>query len=344
MSSCKIQRSFVLPAVFFLLACWQNASSLAAQTNAQGHSLRIGVFIQDNAGKPISDLSARDFTLSSHSVHFSFKLVRPVLGSKPPAGAYEPTWMLILLSPHIADSISTLNSLLPALNPLWQRRWQIAAVLNNGSKTDYATSAGQLQQMWTAARPSTTSKLGSERAAVKNLESFAGRRVVLYLVSSTNRETTPPQQIIATAKEAMAPILIVDGGVRMESRGSDASYSGGGVSSPIGGVGSHNAARVAQEAEPSSSANPPAPTVPIIRKVNQYDSNVFHAIDARAAIREAMRTAQGYYGLRIQNASLQTLPPGTALSIRIRLFDVPDYTATVIAYGKNPPQILLIRK
>ncbi len=308
------------------------------QTDTQTHSLRIGVFVQDNAGKPIGHLSARDFTLSSQGVRLPFKLVRPVLGSKPPAGAYEPTRMLILLSPHIADSTQTLNAVLPALDPLWQRDWQIAAVLSNGSRTDYATSAAQLRRFWTNAQPSGPARPETAASAINDLDTFTGRRIVLYLAASTDKQEMPPKPILDAARKVMAQTLDVNGGYPDSSPGGAVYYEGG-IPSLFGGPA---AERASNSSTPS--AYRPNSSESHTKVSRQDDWYLYVAVNTHTAIHQALRDAEGYYSLRIPRASLATLPPGTLLSVKIHITDAPNFTATTIAYGKNPPQILLAKR
>jgi hypothetical protein len=327
---------FTVLAVF---AAWQSAPLLAAQ----GDSLHIGVYVQQKPGAPIDHLSAKDFVLSSQGTALPFKLIRPANNLKSQSSAHEPTRMLILLSPHIKNSVSTLNHLLPALDPIWQRRWQAAAVLSNGSRTGYATSAAQLQQMWTALennpQPATGSSSDAAEAAVHDLDSFAGRRIVLYLANTRKREAKPAKQIASAAKDAMAQMFVVNGGVRVPSDSVSSSFSGG-----IGAGGGSNGFAAAAEADPSPIPSVTVSSTSFTYVNNQYDTGTYAAINGRAAILQATRTAKGYYSLRIPRAALATLPSGTPLSLQIHLGLRMDYTVMAMGYGNHAPQILLTKK
>ena len=334
----KTPHTLKLLAALALLAA---SPTLNAQAAAQSSSLHIGVFVEDIKGAPISHLDAKNFTVSKQGAPLPFQIVRPALHPKAASNA-EPTRMLILLSPYIKHSAAALNHLLPALDPVWQHGWQVAAVLSNGSQTDYATNAMQLRQMWTtsenSAHPLTGPKSAPSVAAIHNLDAFVGRRIVLYLAKTRTQEAKPIKQIESAAKEAMAQLFVVDGGDQVYSPGlvSDCSDTS---SSLFGGPA---AARAADSSTPSAYRSNCLGSYTKVSK--QDDWYLFVAINAHTAIREAIRSANGYYSLRIPRASLATLPPGTPLSINIHLFDVPNYTATAIGYGNNPPAILLSKK
>jgi hypothetical protein len=323
------------------LALLAASPTLNAQAAAQSGSLHIGVFVQDLHGSPISHLDAGNFTVANQGAPLPFQIIRPALRAKAQPNA-EPTRMLILLSPYIKHSAPALNHLLPELDPVWQRGWQVAAVLSNGRRTDYATNAIQLQQMWSSpeinAHLLTGPKSAPSVAAIHDLDSFTGRRVVLYLAKTRNQQAKPTKQIASAAKHAMAQLFVVDGGELVWESGpvSDCSNS---IPSLFGGP---PAAQAAQ------SSTPPAYRSNCLgsyTKVSKRDDWYFYvAINAHVAIHEAIGSANGYYSLRIPRASLAALPSGTPLSIKIHLFDVPNFTATAIGYGNNPPAILLSKK
>jgi hypothetical protein len=343
MSASSLQRRFAILAAFAFFAASHKAPLLAVQTGVQDSSLHIGVVVQDHMGKPISYLSAKNFALSSQGIPLSFKLVRPALNPKPSSKAYEPTRMLILLSPYIKNSAATLNRLLPELDPLWQRGWQIAAVLSTGSRTDYATSAAQLQQMWIAsnnsAHPLTGPKSAPSVAAIHDLNSFSGRRVVLYLAKTRDQQARPTKQIASAAKQSMAQLFVVNGGDVVWEPGPVSDCSNNNPSL----FGGPAAARSAQSSTPPAYRSNCLGSYTKVSK--QDDGYQFIATNAHTAIREALREAQSYYSLQIQNASPQNLPPGSPLSLEIHVTGTPNYTATALAYGKNnPPQITLTKK
>jgi hypothetical protein len=317
-------------------SAWQKPALLAAQAGPHGSSLHIGVFVESNAGEPIGRLSAKDFILTSQGAVLPFRLVRPALGHKPPAAAYEPTRLLIVLSPHIANSNLALSRLLPRLDPVWHRGWQVTAILSNGNKTGYATSSEQLSQLCVNAQSSGSPQPETAVSAVHDLDTFAGRRLILYLANSTGKQEMPPKQILSAAKDAMAEIFAVNGGTLVSSD----DFAIGGPGLPMMG-GGPAAARASGEGFGSGAYA--ASTGPV-HVSKQYDPGIYLAVNTRAAIRQATLSAQGYYSLRIRRASLKTLPPDTSLSLEIHLAHRTDYTVMAMAYGNNPPPILLAKK
>ena len=325
------------------LTCLAASPTLNAQATAQSGSLHIGVFVEDIKGAPISHLDVKNFTVSNQGAPLPFQLVRPAHHPNAVSDA-EPTRMLIILAPSIPDSAATLNNLLPELDSVWQSGWQVAVVMPNGNHTSYVTNREQLMKLCAAAtkKPQQQFVKAAARNDVRHLNSFTGRRLVLYLARSTGQQEMPPEKLLTAAKQVMAQLLVVNGGDLVWEPGAVAEISDCSNTMPslFGGPAASRAAQ---------SSTPPAYRSDCLgsyTKVSKHDDwYLFVATNLHTAIREAMRSASGYYSLRIPRASLAALPPGTPLSIKIHLFDVQNYTATAIAYGKdNPPTIFLARK
>jgi hypothetical protein len=325
------------------IICLPIAPPLSVQAAPQSDSLHIGVFVQDLYGKPISHLDASNFAISNQGTPLPFQIVRPA--HRPSAASdAEATRMLIILAPNIPNSTAALNNLLPKLDPVWQRGWQVAAILPNGNHTPYATSAEQLSQLCATAANNPPSQFvkAADRNNVRHLNSFVGRRLVLYLTGSTSQQEMPPEKLLAAAKQVMAQLLVVNGGDLVWETGAVAEMSNCSNTMPslFGGPAASRAAQ---------SSTPPAYRSNCLgsyKKVSKQDDwYLFVATNTHVAINEAIQSANGYYSLRIPRASLANLTPGAPLSIKIHIFDVPVFTATAIAYGKNnPPQILLTKK
>jgi hypothetical protein len=325
------------------LTCLAASPTLNAQAAAGSGSLHIGVFVEDIKGAPISHLDVKNFTVSNQGAPLPFQLVHPALHPDAASDA-ERTRMLIILAPSIPDSAATLNNLLPELDSVWQRGWQVAAVMPNGNHTSYVTNREQLMKLCAAAtkRPQQQFVKAAASNDVRHLNFFTGRRLVLYLTRSTGQKEMPPEKLLTAAKQVMAQLLVVNGGDLVWEPGAVAEISDCSNTMPSL-FGGSAASRAAQSSTPPAYRSNCLGSYTKVSK--QDDWYLFVAMNTHTAIREAIRSANGYYSLRIPRASLVTLPPGTPLSIKINLFDVQNYTATAIAYGKdNPPQILLTKK
>jgi hypothetical protein len=320
----------------FLLGFWTSAPSLAA-ASADEHSLHIAVLVQRHDGNPIKRLAAKDFEVSFQGQSLPTALSRPLLNDKISQGNYLPTRLLIVLGPGLGEPGDIFPGLMPALNPVWRRGWQVAISQYNARATEYATSAGELEQMWNAtAGPQVNSK-----SLVSHMRFFKGRRIVVYVTEIQNRRAVPPDWIFNAASKSMAEMFVVNGGVQ--------AYAPDMLPEPgFGGSGGRNPeGPKAQESGPA-----PVPGSGTNQmKAGQFvfwpkmDREFYEEVNAQSAIKDAIRDAQGYYDLRI------SLPPAAPpskeqeLSLKVNLRNAASSAITARAYGNvEVPTVVVSNK
>lgn len=315
---------------------WCSFQPLGAQLKAakeKACALHVGVLVQRPDGQPVGRLKQKDFVVSRQGQVLSLTVARPVLGGKVPPGRHVTTRALIILAPPGANSADAFSALLVALKPVWSRGWQVAVARSDGTVTDYATTATQLQQTWSAP---VTSAVNAE-AAVVNLTSFIGRRIVMYLTGFPKEAIPPPTWLPKLAASAAAEMFVVDGGVPAPPVPTRNIELYPGPDEPA-----NRGAAADQRVEPA--IIPGSPNSEGGRgRTRRFESGQYHEVNLHNAVQDSLHVALGYYDLRIKCPSTGMTSSDTTLSLRIE--GPSTILITAQAYGHaSVPQIKITRK
>lgn len=287
----------------------------AAQDKSVGSTLDVQVFVHDQNGTPAEHLHTGNFRFFQKEKRLDVEMLRAKPGGGPSGLMSVPTRMLVLVAPAMEDTRDSTKGVLTALEPVWSDGWEIAAGESDGNVTRYASSGADLQKMWT---PEGLRVAGvPARAALGNLRSFQGRSLVIY-VTGRSRFSVPEKWLAAGARAAGAELLLVDGGAAGEEESIIHSYidSESNLSVP----GPHPIIpwqEMPEEVALAQVARDPG-TVWHTTRSRAYWRGVFHEVNLRAAVREAVRGAAGFYDLRVTSREGRPVASDAILLMELR--------------------------
>lgn len=291
--------NLVLLAGLFLMVLWT-----PAQAQNESRSLVIDLFIANRDGNAPRQLRLHDFAPSIGGRVLNVTAIsQPQLGEKPhPGSTYVPTRMLIVVSKPSRSLSAIAPTLMRALTPLWSRGWQVSLMGSDGGETGYASSGPQLLKLSSRAAAS----LSGDERALRSLGSFRGRRIVLYETGSLGTQAVPPEPVLQMAREAMAEIFAIDGG--MPTWIDSGSASGPTTAENAAGDANVNATTGRGGSSVRGSA----------RSMFNLEKGVYLEVDDSEAIRDALRTADCFYELEIGLPADLPIGPQSIVSLEIK--------------------------
>ena len=275
--------------------------SAAGQGAPTKPSVTVWLIVQKPGGDPTGYLSAKDFRVTQGGRDFKVDVVQPTIGSKGIAANSIPTRVLVFCDARLGNDPRVIEEIVGKLRPFFSRGWQLSLVLPDGMQTDYIGSMVALNAALRANRGAHGLNVSGEDAA-ETLRGFPGRRVVLYVSTTTGgwTQTKVPFEIRNEAMAAMAQVYVVDGG---RPSGSE-SYRDAPTYARIPGSASGVTDMKAEMQIPY-----PAEDL--------FKFGWFHEIDLNEAVRSALKDAVGFYKLQIECGSGSCPNAGSPVSIHI---------------------------
>jgi len=178
--------------------------SQTVQQEAVVH-VELLVQLQHPEGEPVGYLTAKDFVVTEGGQRLPVEVLTPSLSRETTGARSVPTRMLVIVDAPTANSPDGLQRILKALGPVWRRGWQVAVAQIDGNASSYAASIGELRRNWVALGDSPM----KTTAAVQDLQSFLGRRVVLYTGNAGQYAVSAPNWLRSQAQDAMADLIVV---------------------------------------------------------------------------------------------------------------------------------------
>jgi hypothetical protein len=250
-------------------------------------------------GESVVHIAPKDFVVTQGGRRFPVQVLSPRLSVKAVTQPYIPKRLLVYVDAQIANSPASFSRVLAELNSVWPLGWQVAIAQIDGKVSAYATDSSQLQQNFAAlANSSVTAK-----DAIQDMESFLGRRVVMYVGDTNPDGANVPYWLGPKADDAMADLFIVNNGrsiPQVDARGQlallarDAARGGGGYMPDQMGV---------------------------------------DKLSVREAVRKALQEAPNYYDLRVP---LHGIDPSVPVSLKINRDLNMMVRSQVIGTGVTP--------
>lgn len=315
-----------LLAVLSLAVLSRGAVQLAAQAQ-QGTLVHVELLVRTPFGEPVKDLTAEDFVATQAGRRLPVEVVLPRLHAMGAVEPLVPTRMLVIVDGRLADSPGEFDDIVAALGNVRRHGWQVAVARSDGNASGYiAPFPKKMARNWAALG---SSSIRTE-TAVRDMKSFLGRKVVLYVGDAGSDGVRVPRWLRRSARDAMAEVFIVDGGImplRVMDAGSDAGM--GGRSAEQGP--SPYPANASPNSGPSLSGSSPSA---LSGKEEMFKAGAFHAKDLTNAISKALKDASGYYDVQVN------LPTGiqteAELALRIQRQAPLRGMSQVFAEGAAP--------
>jgi hypothetical protein len=295
--------------IVLLMMLDSKAPLLAGQPRHQDKFLHVEVRVQlpppapigylTSPGESVVHIAPKDFVVTQDGQSFPVQVVSPRLSAKAATQPYIPTRLLVYVDAHTANSPALFSPILAELKSVWPLGWQVAVAQIDGKVSAYATNPDQLRQDWAALAGSSV----TAKAALQEMQSFLGRRVVIYVGDTDPDGANVPYWLGPKTDDAMADLFIVDNGrsiTQADARGQlallarDAARGGGGYIPDQMGV---------------------------------------DKLSLRGSIRKALQAAPSYYDLRIP---LRGIDPNTPISLKINRDLNMMVMAQVIGTGVTP--------
>jgi hypothetical protein len=194
--------------IVILVALASGVSRLVAQTGPPDSLLHLEVLVRHPDGEPVGYLTTKDFVVTEGGQRLPVQVVLPRFSTKVGRQPTIPTRMLVIVDAPTANSPDGFSRIVTALGPVWRRGWQVAVARIDGNASSYTGSAGQLRRNLAALAGSSM----RTTAAVDNLGSFLGRRVVLFAGDVGQDEANIPRWLHSKAQDAMAELIVADTG------------------------------------------------------------------------------------------------------------------------------------
>ena len=295
---------------------------LAEPVPAKAHAFHIEVLVQGFDGKPIGWLRSSDFHVTLQGQEVPALVTRPVLRDKTPVVRFVPTRLLVVVTAPSDDSdhaAGVTRGACPSGPEDGRLPLRIAMAALRITRQELR-SCGEL---WTAApRPGSSIK-----AAIGKLAWFRGRRIVLVLAGNSKASTPPPGWLPQMASDSMEQFFVVDGGLPNS------------LPEGLGGV--------APSFPPDDSGRylPAVPGPPYCGAKCSGSGRIStpdHEVNVHRAVRDAMRFALGFYGIRVKYPATEPIPPDATLTLQIRCPSSFQVAAQV--YGKDSVPKLEVTK
>ncbi|MGA2250585.1 hypothetical protein [Terracidiphilus sp.] len=295
--------------IVLLMMLDSKAPLLAGEPKHQDKFLHVEVRVQlpppapigylTPPGESVVHIAPKDFVLTQGGRRFPVQVVSPRLSVKIVTQPYIPTRLLVYVDAQTANSPALFSPILAELKSVWPLGWQVAVAQIDGKVSAYATNPDQLRHNFAALAGSSV----TAKAALQEMQSFLGRRVVVYVGDTNPDGANLPYWVGPKAEDAMADLFIVDNGRsirQVDARGElaplarDAARGGGGY---------------------------------------MPDQMGIDKLSLRGAIRKALQAAPSYYDLRIP---LRGIDPNAPISLKVNR-DLPMMIMTqVIGTGVTP--------
>jgi hypothetical protein len=305
---------------------WREACLCQIPAHPSTQEVRISVQLKRLNGDPVDHLLVADFRVSVGAQVFPLTLVRPALKKSTPDSV--PTRLLVIFSPPAMQGANDpIPQAIEKLKPIWSRGWQVGLLTPEGQLTPYASSKTELQQL-------TNQTVGPKQTyadALQNLQTFPGRRLVVYM--SYGQYKAPPG-LAKAAHDAEAMLYDVGGDIFQNYTYGEAE-KGSTPPLPSYGAGLYG-----------PSPGPPFGGLTVVNNTEIWSApaqlsigDVHNERSFGGALSDAIRDARNYYELRLQ------VPPQTAwLVLGVSVTGNYRLTAQTYTPGQNTaPGLVLLR-